>query len=245
MEPLQLLIIAGTYFFAACLKGVTGLGFSTTALPFLVMALGLKAALPLLVIPSVASNVIVMRTAGQFRPALRQFWLLYVSAVPGLLIGLSLLSRLDPRRSTAVLGGVLLLYCTVTLAGRDMKIASHRVRTYSAPIGLTNGIINGLTGSQVMPVLPFLMSLDLERDRFVQAANIFFTGSSIVMAAGLVTLGLLTPAVAAISLAGLLPVFLGVKAGTKIRRSLSPRAFRIAVLVMLAACGAGLIAGWS
>ena len=110
MEPLQLLIVASAYFFAAFVKGITGLGFSTTALPFLVLALGLKTTLPLLIIPSVVSNLIVMHGAGHFRSSLRQFWLLYASALPGLVVGLSLLATLDPGHSTAVLGAVLIVY---------------------------------------------------------------------------------------------------------------------------------------
>ena len=241
MEPLQLLIVAGAFFFAAFVKGVTGLGFSTTALPFLVLALGLKATLPLLIIPSLASNLIVMRDAGHFRSTLKQYWRLYVAAVPGLLVGLTLLSQLDPRHSTAVLGAVLMLYCAFALAQPNFRLALRLARPLSAPVGLATGIVNGLTGSQVMPVLPFLLSLHLEANRFVQAINIFFTVSSLVMAAGLATLGLMTPAVALASLAGLVPVLLGVKAGTIVRRWLSAKAFRTTVLVVLALLGASLI----
>ena len=240
-EPLQLLIIACTYSFAAFVKGVTGIGFSTTALPFLVLALGLKTRLPLLIIPSVASNLIVMRRAGHFRSTLKQFWLLYVSALPGVVIGLSLLSALDPSHSTAVLGVVLIVYCTVALARPNFRIAGHLVRPLSVPVGLTNGIVNGLTGSQMVPVLPFLMSLHLEPDRFVQAANIFFTMSSLVMATGLVTLGLMTPGMAAVSVAGLVPVLVGVTLGTRVRHSMSPQRFRVGVLLVLALLGASLL----
>lgn len=241
MEPLQLAIVAAAFFFAAFVKGVTGLGFSTTALPFLVLALGLKSTLPLLIIPSLASNLIVMRDAGHFRSTLKQFWLLYVAAVPGLIVGLTLLSTLDPRHSTAVLGAVLIVYCAFAMAQPNFRIALRLARPLSMPVGLATGVVNGLTGSQVMPVLPFLLSLQLDPSRFIQAINIFFTISSLVMAAGLAKLGLLTPAVALASLAGLVPVFLGVKAGGTVRRWLSPQAFRIAVLIVLALLGASLI----
>ena len=57
-------------------------------MPFLVYALGIKATLPMLIIPSVASNLIVMRDAGHFRPTLHRFRWLYVSALPGIVLGL-------------------------------------------------------------------------------------------------------------------------------------------------------------
>ena len=114
-SPSELMIIAATFFFAAFAKGTTGLGFSTTCLPFLVYAIGLKAALPLLIIPSLASNILVMRDAGHFKETVARFWSLFVTAVPGIAIGLWLLNAVDGNLAAAVLGGVLVLYCIFTL----------------------------------------------------------------------------------------------------------------------------------
>ncbi|MGI9609331.1 MAG: sulfite exporter TauE/SafE family protein [Acidimicrobiia bacterium] len=241
MEPQQILVVAGAYFLAGFVKGLAGLGFSTTALPFLVLALGLKAALPLVIIPSIASNLMVMRSAGEFRRTFRRFWLLYVAAVPGLLIGLRLLSVLDPRNSTAVLGTVLILYCGLALAQPNLRLPMRLAWPWSGPVGFVTGIVNGLTGSQVIPVLPFLLSLHLETNRFLQATNSFFTMSSLVMGVGLTTLGLMTPNAVAASLAGLVPVWLGIRAGAAARRSLSPQGFRTGVLLVLALLGASLL----
>ena len=48
--------IGGSLLFAALVKGTTGLGFSTSALPFLTLAVGLERALPLVLVPSIASS---------------------------------------------------------------------------------------------------------------------------------------------------------------------------------------------
>jgi uncharacterized membrane protein YfcA len=239
-EPAEMAIILGAFFFAAFVKGTTGLGFSTTALPFLVLSLGLKETLPLLIVPSVTSNIIVMRDAGGFRPALRQFWPLYVAAIPGLLVGLYLLSWLNPVASAGVLGLVLIAYCLFAMAQPEFRLRPRVARMLTVPTGLINGVFNGLTGSQVMPALPYLMSLHLPAERFVQVINILFTGSSVVMALGLAKLGLLTPAVLLISATGLVPVFVGVFLGSKLRRWLAPKMFRIAVLAVLLVLGASM-----
>ena len=68
----QIVIILVTYLFASSVKGVTGLGFSTVCLPFLALTVGLKAALPLLIIPSLLSNIIIMRQVGNFQTTLLQ-----------------------------------------------------------------------------------------------------------------------------------------------------------------------------
>ena len=65
-----------------------------------------------------------------------------------------------------------------------------------------------------MTVLPYLLSLNLDPNRFVQAINCSFTLSSLVMAAGLAQLGLLTVETAAISAFGLILVYLGIKLGS-------------------------------
>ena len=241
METTQLTIVASAFLFAAFVKGVTGLGFSTTALPFLVYALGIKEALPLLIIPSIASNLIVMRDAGQFRPTASRFRWLYLAVAPGVVLGLSLLNWLDPIVSSAVLGIALILYCVIAWLQPDFRIRRKTAKALEIPVGFTTGLINGVTGSQVMPVLPFLLSLQLERNMFIQAINVSFTLSSLVMAIGLWKLGLMTLQSVEVSLLGLIVVLIGVRLGSHVRRWLSPAAFRSAVLIILTVLGVGLI----
>lgn len=241
LDVSELAIVIAAFFFAAFVKGTTGLGFSTTALPFLVLTLGLKETLPLLILPSITSNLIVMREAGGFKPALRQFWPLYLAALPGLLLGLFLLAWLDPMLSASVLGVVLISYCLFALAQPDFRLRPPLAKLLAVPTGFVNGALNGLTGSQVMPVLPYMMALHLPPAPFVQAINIMFTGSSLVMAFGLSKLGLMTPTALLVSTVGLLPVFIGVRFGAKVRRWLSPTAFRFAVLVILLVLGVSML----
>ena len=241
METTQLTIVASAFLFAAFVKGVTGLGFSTTALPFLVYALGIKEALPLLIIPSIASNLIVMRDVGEFRPTASRFRWLYLAVAPGVVLGLSLLNWLDPIVSSAVLGIALILYCVIAWLQPDFRMRRRIAKVLEIPVGFTTGLINGVTGSQVMPVLPFLLSLQLERNVFIQAINVSFTLSSLVMAIGLWKLGLMTLQSVEVSLLGLVAVLIGVRFGSYVRRWLSPAAFRSAVLIILTVLGVGLI----
>jgi hypothetical protein len=234
-------IIACAYFIAAFVKGATGLGFSTSALPILALGIGLKAAMPLVIIPSLVSNSIIMVQAGHFRETVSRFWPMFLATIPGLLIGLAVLEMVDGLMAGAILGLVLMNYGMFTLLrpGRPM---SDRVADRIAPIsGFATGLVNGITGSQVMPVLPFLLSVRLDPKRFIQAINISFSLSSIVMAFGLSRLGLMTLDSVWISLAGLIPVFLGTKLGGIVRNRMDAATFRKVVLVMLIIFGVMLI----
>ena len=60
------LAVLATYMFAATAKGITGLGFSTTCLPILALIIGLKEALPLVIIPSIWSNLWWIRRISMY-----------------------------------------------------------------------------------------------------------------------------------------------------------------------------------
>jgi hypothetical protein len=238
----QLATIGAAYLAAALVKGVTGLGYSSTCLPILTLAFGLKEALPLVLLPSVASNVVVMVSTGGFVDGARRFWPLVVSAALSVWAGLWVLTQVNGHTAAAILGGVLLLYVAFALANRRFRLDEARTRRFEPLVGVVTGFVNGLTGSQVMPVVPYLLSLDLPRERFVQGSNQSFTLSSAAMFAGLGLAGLMTWQVLVVSTVGLLLVALGVRVGQRISRHLAPQAFRVAVLLVLAALGVGLVA---
>lgn len=237
----QIAAILATYLFAATAKGVTGLGFSTTSLPILALLVGLKDALPLVIIPSIFSNVVVMRQAGRFGETLSRFWPMFLALIPGLALGLWTLAYIDGRAAGAVLGGMMLVWCAFTFARPELSIAAHWERPLAPFSGLITGTINGITGSQVMPMVPFLMMLRLERNLFLQAVNCSFTLSSVVMALGLGKLGLFSWEDVLISAIGVCFVTVGLSLGAAIRHQLSEELFRQGILVVLSLMGLGLI----
>ena len=238
MTGVELAWIAFSLFAAALVKGVTGLGFSTVCLGLMVTVVSLPESLPLIIVPSLASNAFVMIDAGGLRPTLSRFWPLYLALLPGLAAGLWLLADGGAALGTAVLGLVLMSYGLFGLSRPHLRLPPLWERPLAVPVGLATGAVNGLTGSQIMPILPYLFALPLTPAGFVQAINVSFSLSSLVMAAGLAHLGLMTWAALAASLAGLVPVFLGVRLGGRLRTRLSPEAFRRAVLIR----GMGVVA---
>ena len=237
----QTALVALGYFIAGMVKGATGLGYSTTALPILTLAIGLRAAMPLVLVPSMASNLAVMVNAGHFRETVQRFWPLYCALVPGLVLGLTLLLGVNQDRAAAVLGVVIVGYCLFALLQPTLVLPERFQGWLQIPVGFVNGVVNGMTGSQIMPLVPFMLSLQLDADRFVQAVNVGFTLSSLVMMVGLSRGGVLTPQVLALSIAGIVPAVIGGWVGSALRRRLPEAGFRRLVLVVLLVLGALLV----
>jgi uncharacterized membrane protein YfcA len=230
----------GAFLVAAFLKGLTGMGFSTICLGILASLIDIKIAIPLAIIPSLSSNILVMFDAGRFREALHRFRMMYFCALPGLLAGLWLLGSVKSEAARRVLGIVLLLYGAWGLWINDYSLPSTVETWFAGPVGFATGLINGITGSQIMPILPYLLGLKLDRATLVQALNISFTASSIVMLFGLGKLGLLDWQKMGVSLLGVVPAAFGIWLGGKIRRTLPELLFRRIVFFFLICLGVSL-----
>jgi len=179
--------------------------------------------------------------ARGFGATLARFWPLYLAALPAIGVGLALLSVLDSATARRVLGAVLFLYGFWALANRTFTVPARAERWLNVPVGIITGVVNGLTGSQVMPVLPYLLSLKLEPSVFVQAINISFTASSLVMMGGLAYLGLLDGPVLLSSTLAVIPVAIGIALGGRIRARLAEATFRTLVLLLLVLLGINLM----
>ncbi|MGD9670544.1 MAG: sulfite exporter TauE/SafE family protein [Hyphomicrobiaceae bacterium] len=241
MTPAEIAIAIAGLGLAGLVKGATGIGYSTTALPIVALGIGLERAMPLVLLPSITSNLSVMLSAGEFRQTLKRFRVLYIGLIPGLLTGLYMLSIVAVHNAARALGLVILAYATYALFSPALHIGHDRERTFNVPVGFLNGFINGLTGSQIMPIVPYSLSLGLSPDATVQLTNIVFTISSLIMIGGLHRIGFLDGTVLLLSAAGVLPGLLGVVIGTKLRKRITPETFRKVVLLLLCAMALLLI----
>jgi len=241
MEAADYYFIFSAYTIASFIKGLTGIGFSTCCLPIMALQLDLKVAIPLVIIPSIISNVAVMSQVKNFGPALKRFWTLYLASIPGIFVGLGLLVVIPANLAKATLGMVLLLYSLWAIGNLSVTLGSVWEPRLKVPVGFLNGFVNGLTGSQVMPILPFLLSLNLNKKLFVQAINLSFTISSLVLLLGMNNLALLSTQTFQLALAGLGPIFIAVFMAGKVQHRISGNLHRLIVLAFLLIMGSILI----
>jgi uncharacterized protein len=231
-------LVAAGLFVAGLLKGFTGLGFSTCALPFLVLAVGVKTAVALVLVPAIASNVMLLWRIGHVPETIQRFWPLYVALVPGVANGISLLVWVDGATAARGLGVITMLYAGLSLWRPNLQLAPRLEGPMQLPVGLLNGLLTGLTGSQIIPLLPYMMGLRLDPDRFVQAVNLAVTFTAGLMLIGLAVAGMLPQQLALASVLGIAPAAVGTMIGNQARALVPAAQFRMLVLYTLLLLGA-------
>jgi len=239
-ENLIFFAISGL-FLAGIVKGATGIGYSSCALPFLAAALDLKAAIVLLVVPVMASNIAVLFTTGSLEHALKRFWPLYLATLPGIFGGVSLLMWVDKRIPTQILGVIIAAYAIQGWLRPSFALQPRIAHAAQVPVGFLNGLLTGFTGSQVMPLMPYMMSLKLDAGLFVQAVNIAVVIASVFLGFGLWATGAMSAPELGLSVLAVVPALSGVKLGTWARQHIPAVHFRSIVLAVLLLIGVSLL----
>jgi uncharacterized protein len=242
MDGESLALAGAGLLLAGLLKGFTGLGFSTCALPFLVIAVGVKTAVALVLVPAIASNAMLLWRVGHVPETVSRFWPMYVALIPGVANGISLLAWVDGATAARGLGLMTMLYASLSLWRPNLELAPRLEGPMQLPVGLLNGLLTGLTGSQIMPLLPYMMGLRLDPDRFVQAVNIAVTFTAGLMLMGLAVAGMLPKQLALWSIIGIVPASIGTIIGNRARARVPAAQFRLLVLYTLLLLGAMLAA---
>ncbi len=241
MDTHILIIVYSTFFAGAFIKGLTGLGFVSLCLPVIALFIKLEEAIPLVVLPSLLSNVIMIYQTGRLKQSLRRFWLLYISALPGIYAGVLILNMVGNYAAKIILGVVSIAYSLLLLLKIEISIPEKNERILSVPVGLTNGFLNGLTGTQIIPMLPYLLSLKLDRNGMINAINLGFTLSIIVLLIIFGKFDLISLETLKYSIVGVIPVAAGIYLGGKLRHKISEERFKLAVLIILIIIGVNLI----
>ena len=87
----------------------------------------------------------------------------------------------------------------------------------------------------------YLQAIGLPRDRLVQAMGMLFTLSTLALALSLGSGGRLTAELGLLSLIGIVPAFIGMAIGQRLRRRLPEAGFRRALFAAIAAMGCYIV----
>jgi uncharacterized membrane protein YfcA len=229
------------FLIAGFVKGVLGFGFPIIALVVLTLATGLFDALAVIVIPTLATNVVQALSGNHLSEILRRLWLYFLCALLGIFLTSFFIAEVNAHFLTALLGGVLFMYSLSRLF--DMRIAVRRENEplLSVVLGTGNGLITGFTGSFMVPSVLYMQALGFNRDMLVQAMGLYFALSTLLLAVSLGSNELLSAAQLKSSFIALLPAFLGVFVGRWVRTKIDEDQFEKVFLVSVLLLGAYIV----
>ena len=237
----MLIAVFLAFFAGGFVKGVIGLGMPTIALGILASFMGLRESLPLMIIPIVLTNLVQTVQGGEAGPVLRRFWSMNVCSFAGVWLGAIVLFSVNPLIMTGVLGVIVCAYSGSLMMSLEMRVGARAERWLTAPAGLVTGIMTGMTGSSVFPLIPYLNSLALDRHTLVRALGFSFLSTSVALGLALADHGAMKASAVGISVLALAPSFAGMYAGQRVRTRLSHDGFQNVFLAGLLVLGVNLV----
>jgi uncharacterized protein len=237
---LRLAVVAGVFFLGGTVKGVLGFGMPSVVMACLGLMMPPQRAAALMILPALITNVWQVFAGPAVGGATRRCWPLLVAIVAGTAAGLFLLGARLGGGATVLLGSVLAAYSLYGLitAARPMRLV---VSWWMAPaVGVATGLLNSATGISVMPLVPYLGSLGLEKEDLVQTLGLCFLVAIIALGIGL-TFAIRIELSWAEWIAPLMASLAGMATGQAIRLRISAEVFRRYFFVGLGAMGAYMV----
>ncbi|WP_397457884.1 sulfite exporter TauE/SafE family protein [Pseudomonas asplenii] len=235
---LSMLVLA-TFLLAGMVKGVIGLGLPTVAMGLLGLAMLPAQAAALLIIPATLTNVWQLAAGGHLSVLLKRLWPMLLAIFLGTGAGSLWLGGIEGGGwAVRGLGAALLVYAVCGLFLPTLHVGGRTERWLGPLCGVVTGIITSATGVFVIPAVPYLQALGLDKDQLVQALGLSFTVSTLALAAGLFWRGALGEGALGASLLALLPALLGMLLGQWLRQRISAVLFKRVFFI-----GMGLLGG--
>lgn len=236
----DLAVIVAAVAVGAVVKGVTGSGLPTIAIPVMAGFLGVERAVVVMAIPTVVTNSWLLWEHRRHASDARDLPVMLGFGVVGVGTGVWALRELDPRLLALVVAALILLYAVVSLTRPSFWLPPPVTRYLSPPMGFGGGVLQGATGMAGPIVATYVHGFRLPPPAYVFSVSAQFQLFALVQVIVFVTLGMYTPARLLESLLALIPALLVLPVGIRLGRRLDRRRFDLAVLGVLVVMGAKL-----
>jgi uncharacterized membrane protein YfcA len=222
----MLFLIVAVFLLAGFVKGVLGLGLPTVSMGLLVVAMQPSRALAIVIAPAIITNIWQTFGGPHLRDILRRLWPLMLCTVIGSLMSAGAMSGPYARYGTVALGVLLVIYAMIGLTQFRLRVERRNEKWVGGIVGLVTGVISASTGVQVIPSMPFIQAIGMEKDELVQALGVFFTVATLALSVNVSASGLLTPTTAIPGAIALACSFAGMFVGQNVRAKMPTEAFR-------------------
>lgn len=217
------------------------MGFPLVATPLIALALDVKTAVAITILPNAAMDAVQVVRRGGVLATARRLAPMLVLCVPGTVFGTYLLVLLSAETASLVLGFFVLGFVALSVAGRMPRIPTRWEGPLGALAGLVAGLLNGVTNAAGPPLAMYFQGVGMEKQEFVRSIALVFVTVKVAQLGATGWYGLLTGSLLLVSL-GLTAVgLIAFAAGLRLQDWLRERTFQRLVLGFLAVIGAWLV----
>ncbi len=235
-----LVVIA--YLLAGSVKGVVGMGLPTVAIAVLASMMSPAKAAAILIAPSLFTNVWQMVAGPYLVAVLRRLAPMLAGLFAGAFLGNGALTGGNAKQAALGLGLALIAYAALGLIRIQFSLPRRSELLVGPLVGLATGVVMAATGIFVLPALPYMQAIGLEKDELVQALGLHFTASTVALAGVLWSGSAFDTQLAMLSLVAIGPALIGMVIGQKVRALVSVATFRVCLFVLLLILGVQLVA---
>lgn len=243
LSVLQLLFCVVVVTVAFAVRGGTGFGGGAIAVPLLALVFPLQVTVPVVTVLNMLSSV-GHGISGWRHIVWPAIWRMVPGSLAGVLIGLYLLTLVDPRPLAKALGVFVMLYAlyVLLLAGREFKVPSRWMAVITVVTSFSAGLTGSLFGGAAGPIyVVYLNTRRLARDAFRVTITTIMLFQGTARTAGYAMLGLYDGQALLLLAAALPTMLLGSWLGARLIRRFNPLWFNRAVGGVLLISGAALV----
>ena len=234
-------ILFAIFLFGGFVKGTLGIGLPTLLLGFLTFIYEPRMAVALILFAIMAANMRQAMVGGSMWQIVKKHKYFCAFASVGIFV-VSIVGGQVPLPILLVSVGIsMTIFALSSLFSFIPEISAKYDKAAQITAGIIGGILGGLTAIWGPPLAIYLMAHRMEKDQFIQTLGVMFSIQSVFLLAGFVVSGELTAPLAITGAALLVPTFIGMYLGEKLRKRMDTVQFTKAFLCVFLLLGLNLI----
>ena len=233
-NTLVFLLVLMVIFISTMIRSTFGFGNALIAMPLLVLLIGIKAASPLVALAGSVISILML-VQGWRDLQWKETLALLGASLPGIPVGLLLLSSVPESIVKIILGLILIGFGLYNLSGIQLtRLTSDWL---ILPFGLLAGVLGGAYNTNGPPIVIYAVFRGWTKDQFRASLQGFFLISNLLIIAGHGLSGLWTLQIGWYFLGSILPVGLAVYLGGRLSTRLSEELFNRIIYYFLVLTG--------
>lgn len=233
MEDLVLIALIGIV--AGTVKGISGFGSSLVSIPLLTLVLGKENSQDIIVMMFsfnvLLNSLLLVENKGFKISSLKDVWIITVSGIIFTLVGIQLLSIMDPSHISTIAGILIIVAILNKVFSLHIKLKENILT--QVIVGALSGVGNGIASIDGPPVVFYLTSINAEQKKFKNILATHFLVIGVIAVIGAIISGLYTTAILSDILYFSLFAVIGLVFGMIVSRKLNEVVFQRIVLIIL------------